>query len=254
MSDWPEWWTPKALPDYRAQNAWLRRLTCTMEPVEGFTNWHGYGNEFDRLFERLAWLYELDARIRGCFLLGCSVAYFDESQGAALMLPVNPTDGESSLRMVLMESPGEPSERTTFSREIIFGSRKSGAKAAKPITVNLGASDVKLERYLTAVLPSFGITVTRAPLRAAIAELRRQYGIPAPTPSPMKGDRRGNIPWEWLGPVLAATKAGKVVDLNRKSRISDARRIHRDSLPIIEQWEYQSAAHIPHFKRRRANS
>jgi hypothetical protein len=225
-----------------------------MEPTEGANAWHGYGNEFDRLFERLAWLYELDARIRGGFLFGCSVAYFDESQGAALMLPVNPTDGESPLRMVLMESLGEPGERTTFSREIIFGRRKSGVKAAKPITVNLGVSDAKLERYLTAALPSFGITPTRAALRAAISKLRIEYGIPAPAPSPIKGDRRGNIAWEWLGPVLAATKAGKVVDLNRKTRISDARRIHRDSLPIIEQWEYQSAAHIAHYQRRRANS
>lgn len=200
--------------------------------------------------EFLFWLYEVDARNRGEYLFGVSVAQLGWEELTEITRPAHPLKGCLPRWMNLAQvdhgrplgvkgdkiaypTPYSHTDRIHESGYLAWTHVKdaqTGQVSKSALTINLHCSDRSIYNEFKHRRDEIGIMPSRRRLFTWLKKLRSEFCIPAPKSYPQKGERRRRVKW-WHVECLESASPLEA------SRASEARSQLKKCDPAIRAWE-----------------
>lgn len=219
------WWDEKIGLNFIEENPAFDRwyswyFSRTPRPSILATEW---SRREQRAIEYCAWIYELDARIRGwdkkrqVFLFGCPICLMNLGQINQILRPAHPMNGSVTAWKSLVDSdPGPalllPGHRSSGVGGPCVGDATCsmsawtpwayvvcrGVRSRVPVSINLAASAQIVAEEFERRQDEIGVNVSRYKVLRHVAWLRANFGRIGPARAPAKGERRREIVWDWI--------------------------------------------------------
>lgn len=211
-------------------------------------------------FEFLFWLYEADARERGYYLFGASVAELGWAALTEILRPAHPLKGcLPRWTKLARHDPGQPLglKDDKIAYPVSYSGKgapagyipwtyikdaRTGIASKQPLTINLYCSNRSIYKEFKRRKEEIGFPSSRRRILQWVSTLRTEFNIPPLKPTTKKGERRRRVKWEHIE-YLEFTSPLEA------SRASEARTKLRQYTPATRAWEEYASAVDSHQAR-----